>query len=201
MLWSVGINGDNALDAVVAPIFLQYLAANVDAMKAGQPLPYVTANGFFSTFVNVGGTGATLGLALVLLNSKEPGFRNVSRLSLPTQVFGINEPIFFGLPIVLNPILMIPYILSALILTTGSYLLMQWGLIRRPFVNVPWTTPPVIGHYLVTGGDWRAAVWGVCSIGMAMGVYFPFAKAAVRQRLAAETKAAVTHEEPTNVAV
>ena len=201
MLWSVGINGDNALDAVVAPIFLQYLAANVDAMKHGLPLPYVTANGFFSTFVNVGGTGATIALALVLINSKEPGFRNVSRLSLPTQVFGINEPIFFGLPIVLNPVFMIPYILSALILTTGTYLLMQWGLIRRPFVNVPWTTPPVIGHYLVTGGDWRAAVWGVCSIGIAMGVYFPFAKAAERQRLAAEVQAAVTHEEPTNVAV
>jgi PTS system cellobiose-specific IIC component len=201
MLWSVGINGDNALDAVVAPIFLGYLAANVDAMKAGQPLPYVTANGFFSTFVNVGGTGATLGLAIVLLNSKEPGFRNISRMSLPTQVFGINEPIFFGLPIVLNPILMIPYILSALILTAGSYLLMQWGLIRRPFVNVPWTTPPVIGHYLVTGGDWRAALWGAISILIAMGVYFPFARAAERQRLAAETKAAVTHEEPTNVAV
>ena len=56
MLWSVGINGDNALDAVVAPIFLQYLAANVAAMTAGQPLPYITAYGFFTAFVNVGGT-------------------------------------------------------------------------------------------------------------------------------------------------
>ena len=56
LLWSVGIHGDNALDAIVAPIFLQYLAENVTAMTAGQPLPYVTANGFFTTFVNVGGT-------------------------------------------------------------------------------------------------------------------------------------------------
>jgi PTS system cellobiose-specific IIC component len=66
---------------------------------------------------------------------------------------------------------------------------------------VPWTTPPVIGHYLVTGGDWRAAAWGISSIGIAMLVYFPFAKAAERQRLRAEIKAAVEHEEPTNVAV
>jgi cellobiose PTS system EIIC component len=186
LLWSVGINGDNAVDAIVAPIFLRYLAANVEAVTHGQPLPYITANGFFTTFVNVGGTGATIALALIMLNSKEPGFRKVSRLSLPTQIFQINEPIFFGFPIVLNPLLMIPYILNALILTAGTYLLMHWNLIHKPFVNVPWTTPPIIGHYLVTGGDWRAALWGVFSIGIAMLVYFPFAKTAERQRLKAE---------------
>jgi PTS system cellobiose-specific IIC component len=201
VLWSVGINGDNALDAVVAPVFYQYLSENVMAMTRGQPLPYVTANGFFSTFANVGGTGATIALALVLLNSKEPGFRKISRLSLPTQVFQINEPIFFGLPIVLNPVFMIPYVLSALILTTGTYLLMYWNLIHRPFVNVPWTTPPIIGHYLVSGGDWKAAVWGAVSIVIAMGVYYPFARAAERQRLSAELEAQVAHEEPTNAAV
>ena len=183
LLWSIGINGDNALDAVVAPIFLQYLAENIDALSKGQPMPYITANGFFTTFVNVGGTGATLALALVLWKSRDPGFRQVSRLSLPTQIFQINEPMFFGLPIVLNPIFMVPYILNALLLTAGTYLLMMWGLIGKPFVNVPWTTPPVLGHYLMTGGDWRAAVWGVVSIFIAMAVYWPFAKAAERQRL------------------
>ena len=189
MLWSVGINGDNAVDAIVAPIFLQYLAANVAATTAGQPLPYVTAYGFFTTFVNVGGTGATMALALVLWNSKEAGFRRISRLSLPTQIFQINEPIFFGLPIVLNPVFMIPYVLNALILTACSYLLMSWNVIHRPFVNVPWTTPPIVGHYLVSGGDWRAAVWGAASILIAMAVYFPFAKAAERQRLRAHVTA------------
>jgi PTS system cellobiose-specific IIC component len=201
LLWSVGINGDNALDAIVAPVFYRYLSDNVMAMTHGQPLPYVTANGFFSTFANVGGTGATIALALVLLNSKEPGFRKISRMSLPTQVFQINEPIFFGLPIVLNPVFMIPYVLSALILTTGTYLLMYWNIIHRPFVNVPWTTPPIIGHYLVSGGDWKAAVWGAVSILIAMAVYYPFAKAAERQRLKAELEAQVAHEEPTNAAV
>lgn len=183
LLWSVGIHGDNALDAIVAPIFLQYLAENVAAMQAGQPLPYVTANGFFTTFVNVGGTGATLALALILWRSRDPAMRKVGRVSLPTQVFQINEPIFFGLPIVLNPIFMVPYVVNALLLTTGSYLLMSWGVIQRPFINVPWTTPPVIGHYLVTGGDWRAAVWGVVSLVVAMVVYYPFAKVAERERL------------------
>jgi PTS system cellobiose-specific IIC component len=183
LLWSVGINGDNAVDVVVAPIFLQYLAANVEAMTQGQPLPYVTAYGFFTAFVNVGGTGATIALALVLWNSRDAGFRKVSRLSLPTQVFQINEPIFFGLPIVLNPVFMVPYVLNGLILTAGSYLLMSWSVIQKPFVNVPWTTPPIVGHYLVTGGDWRAAVWGAVSIAIAAAVYFPFAKAAERLRV------------------
>ena len=190
LLWSIGINGDNAVDAIVAPIFLQFLAANVEATNAGQPLPYITANGFFTTFVNVGGTGATIALALLMLNSKEPGFRKVSRISMPTQIFQINEPIFFGFPIVLNPVFMIPYILNALMLTGATYLLMHWNIINKPFVNVPWTTPPIIGHYLVTGGDWRAAVWGVVSILLAMVVYLPFAKAAERQRLKSEAKAA-----------
>jgi PTS system cellobiose-specific IIC component len=190
MLWSVGINGDNALDAVVAPIFLQYLSANVSAMSAGEPLPYVTAYGFFTTFVNVGGTGVTIALALVLWNSRAPGFRKVSRLSMSTQIFQINEPIFFGLPIVFNPVFMIPYVLNALVLTAGTYLLMQWGVIHKPFVNVPWTTPPIVGHYLVTGGDWRAAVWGVVSVAIAMLVYVPFARTAERQRLAGEPRLA-----------
>ena len=170
MLWSVGINGDNAMDALVAPIFLQYLTDNVTAMTHGQPLPYITAYGFFTAFVNVGGTGATIALALVMWNSKDPAFRKVSRISFTTQIFQINEPIFFGFPIVLNPIFMIPYILNALILTATTYLLMYWNWIQKPFVNVPWTTPPIIGHYLVSGGDWRAAVWGALSIVIAMAV-------------------------------
>jgi PTS system cellobiose-specific IIC component len=190
MLWSVGINGDNTVDAVVAPIFLQYLAANVEATTQGAPLPYVTAYGFFTTFVNVGGTGATIALALILSRSSDPGYRRVARLSLPTQIFQINEPIFFGLPIVLNPIFMVPYVLNALILTAGSYLLMQWDVIHRPFVNVPWTTPPVIGHYLVTGGDWRAALWGALSIVIAALVYLPFARVAERRRAAGRAQPA-----------
>ncbi|MBK7107012.1 MAG: PTS sugar transporter subunit IIC [Ignavibacteriae bacterium] len=193
LLWSVGINGDNAMDAIAAPIFLQYLTENVTAMSLNQPLPYITAYGFFTTFVNVGGTGATIGLALIMLNSKEPGFRKISRFSLPTQIFQINEPIFFGFPIVLNPIFMMPYILITLFLTAGTYILMDFNLISRPVINVPWTTPPIIGHYLVSGGDWRAAVWGVVSLLIAMAVYFPFAKIAERNRLRDEA-AGTSHE-------
>ena len=163
-LWSFGVNGDNALDTVVAPVFLQYLATNAEAWDSSAAAPHTTALGFFTTFVNVGGTGATISLALLLLNSRDPVARKVARLSLPAQLFQINEPLFFGLPIVLNP------------------LLMEWGLVGRPVVGIPWTTPPVIGHWLVTGGDWRAAVWGVISIVLSMAVWWPFARAYERGR-------------------
>lgn len=176
LLWSVGINGDNALDPIVGPVFLQYLAANVAAWEQSAPLPYPTALGFFTTFVNVGGTGATLALALVLANSRNAAHRRISRLSLPAQLFQINEPLFFGLPIVLNPVLMAPYVINAVLLTGITFLLMEWGLVGRPVVGIPWTTPPILGHYLATGGDWRAAAWGFASIALAMAVYWPFAR-------------------------
>jgi PTS system cellobiose-specific IIC component len=192
MLWSIGINGDNTMDAIVAPIFLQYLADNVTAFSNHQPLPYITAYGFFTTFVNVGGTGATIALALIMVRSREPGFRKIARLSLPTQIFQINEPIFFGFPIVLNPILMVPYVLNALILTSTTYLLMAAHWISKPVINIPWTAPPIIGHFLATNGDWRAALWGAVSIVIAMAVYYPFAKAAERQRLAKENPKVAT---------
>ena len=146
--------------------------------------------------MNVGGTGATLALALILVPIRRtPGFRKVGRLSLPTQVFQINEPIFFGLPIVLNPIFMVPYVLNALIAHDGQLPADVVGHDpASPSSTCPWTTPPIIGHYLVTGGDWRAAVWGVVSIVIAMAVYFPFAKAAERQRLKEEAAAAARDE-------
>jgi PTS system cellobiose-specific IIC component len=96
-------------------------------------------------------------------------------------VFQINEPLFFGLPIVLNPILMVPYVINAVLLAGATFLLMEWGLVGRPVVGIPWTTPPIVGHYLATGGDWRAAVWGGVSILVAMMVYWPFARIWERQ--------------------
>lgn len=193
-LWSVGINGDNALDTVVGPVFLQYLVENAAAWEAGTPPPWTTAQGFFTTFANVGGTGATLALALVLLHARDPATRKVARLSLPSQIFQINEPLFFGLPIVLNPLLMVPYVACAVLLTGSTWLLMEAGLIGRPVVGIPWTTPPVIGHWLVTGGDWRAALWGAVSIPLAMAVWWPFARRyeAARRGAAAQAPAGTT---------
>ncbi|MCX7970652.1 MAG: PTS transporter subunit EIIC, partial [Negativicutes bacterium] len=173
------------LTPIMVPIMFQFLAANVQAQTAGQPLPYITAYGF-ANFINVGGTGATLALVVLMMRSREAGFRQLGRMAFPPACFGINEPITFGLPIVLNPLMMIPYIAVPLILTVGTYLLMDLNLIGRPYITVPWTTPPILNHYLVTGGDWRAALWGLMSLVIALAGYYPFFRALEKQRLGSE---------------
>ncbi|WP_213950981.1 PTS sugar transporter subunit IIC [Tepidanaerobacter syntrophicus] len=182
LLWCVGIHGA-VLDPVASPIFLQFIAENSKAFATGQPIPYITASGFLDIFVFIGGGGATLGFVLLMLMSKEESFKTLGRLSLPSSIFEINEPVVFGAPVVLNPIFMIPYILGNVILTLLTYILMAFNIIGRPVVVIPWTTPPVIGHYLVTGGDWRAAVWGIISILLSMAIYYPFFKIEESNRL------------------
>lgn len=182
LLWCVGIHGA-VLDPVASPIFLQFIAENSKAFATGQPIPYITASGFLDSFVFIGGGGATLGFVLLMLMSKEESFKTLGRLSLPSSIFEINEPVVFGAPVVLNPIFMIPYILGNVTLTLLTYILMAFNIIGRPVVVIPWTTPPVIGQYLVTGGDWRAAVWGIISIFLSIVIYYPFFKIEESNRL------------------
>lgn len=194
LLWTVGIHGDSVMYAVGMPIFMQYLAANTNAFMAGEAIPYITAYGFRELFMNVGGTGATIALVILMLRSKDRGYKALGRISLVPGIFEINEPITFGFPIVLNPLMMIPFIVTPLILATGTYALMAFNWIGRPVASIPWTMPPIIGPYLVTGGDWRAAVWSAVSIIIAVAIYLPFFKAAEARRLsedAANTDAEV----------
>ncbi len=124
LLWSVGINGDNTMDAIVAPVLPAIPGRERHRDLAGPAAALHHGVRLLHGVVNVGGTGATIALALLMLNSRDPAFRKVSRLSLPTQVFPINEPIFFGFPIVLNPVFVVPYVINALILTPARILLM-----------------------------------------------------------------------------
>ncbi len=183
LLWCVGIHGGAVLGPIVDPVLLQFLAENTKAFMAGQAIPHIVANGFLEFFVFVGGGGATLGLVLLMMRSKDEGLRTLGRLAFPSSLFEINEPVVFGVPIVLNPIMMIPYILGNLLLTLFTYLLMAANIIGRPVVTVPWTMPPIISHYLLTGGDWRAAVWGAIEIVISVVIYYPFFKVLEKQRL------------------
>lgn len=183
LLWTVGIHGDAIMGSIAAPIFLQYIGENTKAYLAHQPIPYITAEGFWSMFICIGGTGATLSLLLLMFGSKSKLYKSLAKLALPSGIFQINEPVTFGFPIVLNPVIMIPYIVTPLLLTTITYLLMYFNIIGRPVALVPWTMPPVIGPFLVTGGDWRAAVWSIASILLAVIIYYPFFRSAEKQQL------------------
>lgn len=186
LLWSAGIHGDMALEGIADPIYIQFLTANTAAFIAHEPIPYITASGFYSLFVNVGGTGATLCLVLLMLRSKSKTYSSLGKAAFPSACFEINEPVIFGFPVVLNPVILIPFTLVPLILTTSSYLLMYFNIIGRPVAMLPWTMPPIIGPFLATGGDWKAAVWSAISMIIATCIYYPFFKVAEKQQLTKE---------------
>lgn len=177
-LWSFGIHGANVVGSVMQPIWLSLTAENLSAFQAGNEVPNIINYQFYSSFIKVGGSGATLGLCLLLLFfSKSKQFKAIGKLSIVPEIFTINETIIFGIPIVLNPIMIIPFILTPIILAIVAYFSMSTGLVPAANgVNIPWTTPPIIAGFLVSG--WRGALLNVVQIGIGLLVYLPFFRAA-----------------------
>ncbi|MFV0560934.1 MAG: PTS sugar transporter subunit IIC [Enterococcus sp.] len=173
-LWTLGIHGNNVVGSVSAPIFLSFLASNIEAVSQGQTPPYIVADGFLQFGMAMGGTGAVIGLALSMLFAKSKQYRALGKIGLVPSIFGISEPLMFGVPVVFNPILAIPFICIPMILVGISYILMDLGIIGRVIATVPWTTPPVISGLLLTGGDWRAALWQGIEVILATLGYLPF---------------------------
>ncbi|MDE1549676.1 PTS sugar transporter subunit IIC [Jeotgalibaca caeni] len=189
LLWCAGIHGSNVMGSMGDPIFLALFAANSEAFAKGDPIPNIFAGGFYIVFLCYGSIGSTLGLIINMWNSKVPSYRSLARMALPSAIFCINEPIIFGFPIVMNPIMMIPFILTPLVLTILTYFLTVQNIIGRIVVNTPWTTPPIINHYLSTGGNIGAVIWGIVSIFISVAIYYPFFKISEKQEL--ESGAAV----------
>ena len=186
ILWCCGIHGDNVLSGITSPIFLKYIAENTQAYLNHQPIPHITADGFYIVFMCLGGTGATLGLVISMLRSKSKLYKSVGELSLPSAIFCINEPVIFGFPIVFNPIMMIPFTITPMILCTLTYALMYFNIIGRPVLQIPWTMPPIFAAYFVTGGNIPAVIWSACTIVISVFVFLPFFKMAEKKQLEKE---------------
>lgn len=175
--WSFGIHGISVIGAVARPLWEKYLGANAEAVAAGNPLPHVAPETFFQWFVWIGGSGATLGLVLAMLFfAKSSYLKALGKTTLVPSLFNINEPVIFGTPIVLNPMLIIPFIFIPLITTTIAYFATTLGFISPTYVMAPWTLPAPIGAYLSTGGDWRAIVLVLVNIAISFVIYIPFFK-------------------------
>lgn len=181
ILWALGLHGANIVGAVMNPIWLSNTADNGAAAAAGLPLPHIVTSQFDANFVQIGGSGATIGLVLLMVFfAKSKQFKQVGKLSLGCGIFNINEPVIFGTPLILNPIMAIPFIFTSLILAVIAYAAFAIGLV--PYtngVNIPWTTPPIISGFLVCG--WRGALLNIVQIIISVFCYLPFFKIADKQ--------------------
>lgn len=181
LLWATGIHGDSVVGSVARPVWLVLLDQNIAAAAAGQPVPNIAPEPFFQWFVWVGGSGATISLVLLLLSSKAPYLKSIGKATLLPGICNINEPVIFGVPVMLNPLLFVPFLLGPLLLGVVSFLAMQFGLVNKPYILVPWTLPAPVGAFLATGGDWRAIILVLFNITLATALYYPFFKAYERK--------------------
>lgn len=187
ILWTAGIHGMSVIGSLVRPIWLVLLDANVSAAAAGKPLPHIAPEPFFQWFIWIGGAGATLGLCILMIFSKSEYLRKVGRFSIIPGIFNINEPLIFGIPIVMNPILAIPFILVPIINAILSFAVTSIGLVSRVSIIAPWTLPAPIGAYMATNGDWKAIILVLINIAISLAIYYPFFKV-YEKKMIAEVK-------------
>ena len=189
LFWSLGIHGSNALSPIFQPLEATFRDANRIAAQMGEQLPYVISGQLWrEIFTQIGGGGNTLPLVVMCaFFAKSEKIKSIGKLSLAPGIFGINEPIIFGLPIVLNPIMIIPFILSPLAGVLIAYTATSIGLVAKmPGIDIPWTTPPIINAYLSSGGKISVVICQIAIIGISGLIYFPFFKIMDKQALREE---------------
>lgn len=188
LLFSFGLHGPNIVGSVMTPIWTALTVQNSQALKAGKAIPNIINAQFDANYVKLGGCGTTIGLAILLLFvARSQQFKSLGKLAFGPSLFNINEPLIFGLPIVLNPLIMIPFILSPILFAGLSFLVTKVGLIPPANgVNIPWTMPPILSGLFISG--WRGAIWQVVEIFLSVLWYYPFFRIADKQALEVETK-------------
>ena len=175
LFWCVGIHGNNMLAAVKEPIFRPLLYANTAAYTAGNKVPYVMNLTMLQMFAEFGGSGVTIGLVIaILIFSKREDNRTIAGISVVPGLFNINETMTFGIPLVLNPILDIPFILAPVVTMIVGYILVSSGFCPKIVLEVPWTMPPVIMGFLATGGSPMGAISQLIVMAISVVIYVPF---------------------------
>ncbi|MFZ7132570.1 MAG: PTS sugar transporter subunit IIC [Eubacteriales bacterium] len=169
-----GIHG-NSIFGIISPLTLAASAENLEALAAGLQAPNIIIDSF-SLLCQPGGIGGTFGLAfLMAFTAKSKRLKTLGRMSIIPAIFGINEPLLFGIPILLNPLLFIPYVLNPIVCTSISYLSIALGITPRlSGVIVNWTMPQVISGFLAQGVP--TAVLQVILIAITTLIWIPFFK-------------------------
>ena len=174
ILWFCGIHGANVVNVVLQPIILTNLALNQNALAAGEQIPKILAGEFMNCFVYFGGSGATLGLCIAMIMTKNAHMKYIGKLSIVPGFFNINEPIMFGAPIVMNPIFVIPFLLTPIVNATISYIFMKLNIIGKIVALVPWTTPSILGSFISTNLNFVAPILVIALIVLDYFIYKPF---------------------------
>ncbi|MBL1230218.1 PTS sugar transporter subunit IIC [Enterococcus sp. BWB1-3] len=177
VFWVIGIHGNQMVKPVREPLLLAAIAVNTEAFEAGKEIPNIITMPFWDMYMSMGGSGVTIGLLIaVLLVSKREDMREITKLSLAPGIFNINEPVIFGMPIMLNPILAIPFIVTPLVTGTIGYIATSIGFAAKAVVMVPWPMPPIVNAYLATAGDMGAVLTQIICIIVSILIYLPFVK-------------------------
>lgn len=198
LLWWFGIHGANVIGSVLTPFMTSQMAANLRLYQAGKAVSAsgvffnaeaqaagysIIANPFGSTFYSSTGSGITGGLIIaVMLFSKRDDFKAICKLAIPCGIFNINEPIIFGIPMVMNPMLAVPFFLAPMVTVCLGYLVTRLGLCPLMVIDAPWTTPVGILGFLASSGNIMGGVWQlVIILGASTLVYAPFVIACNKQ--------------------
>lgn len=180
-LWFFGIHGATIVYGVVLPLLTANSLANQEILDAGKALTlenggHIVTQQFWDQCLTISGSGITLGLVLYFVFfAKSVQYKELGKLGFFPSIFNVNEPILFGTPVVLNPILGIPFILMPILSSIIQYVALYTGICPLyGGIIVPWTTPPIISGFLV--GGWRTALLQLFILGLSFIVYFPFAR-------------------------
>jgi lactose/cellobiose-specific phosphotransferase system IIC component len=174
LMWFFGIHGGNMLDGVAQDIFLPGTALNAELIAAGESATHVITKTSLDVFASIGGAGALLSLLLaVLIFGRHRNMKKLSGYAAAPMVFNISEVMLFGLPVIWNPTMIIPFILVPIVNIVITYFAMTLGLVPYVTVETSWITPPIFGGYFATGSIAGAVLQAVCLV-VGMFIYLPF---------------------------
>ncbi|WP_207871735.1 PTS system, cellobiose-specific IIC component [Enterococcus sp. DIV2402] len=189
--WVLGIHGPAIMGPVIRPFWDISIAENMDVFQAtgnAHDLPNIFTEQFLQWFVWIGGAGTTLALVVLFLFSKSKYLKQLGRLSILPGIFNINEPVIFGAPIVMNPILGIPFLVAPLVTTTLSYFLTVSGVIPMMAARLGFAIPAPIAAWMSTNWSVAAGVLVVVNFFITLAIYYPFFKVFEKQQLAREAE-------------
>lgn len=180
-LWLFGLHGSAIVNGLVSPILQANSLANAEILASGKELTvanggHIVTQQFLDQFMTVTGAGLTLGAVFFMMFfAKSRKYRELGKLSLLPAFFNINESIIFSTPIVMNPMMAVPFIFAPILSGLITYSALYFGFVPLfTAVQVPWTTPPILSGFLV-GGVPAAILQGIV-LAISFFIYFPFLK-------------------------